>query len=44
MGSTLQGADLMEGTIVANLEYDKLNQPNPVFHGGTVLFFKRGAR
>lgn len=29
-------ADLTEGTIVANLGYDKLNHPNPVFHGDTI--------
>ncbi|MEK6751120.1 MAG: MaoC family dehydratase [Chloroflexota bacterium] len=28
--------DLTAGTIVANLGYDKLNNPNPVFHGDTV--------
>jgi itaconyl-CoA hydratase len=29
-------ADLTEGTIVANLGYDKVNHPNPVFHGDTL--------
>ena len=29
-------ADLTEGTIIANLGYDKLNHPNPVFHGDTI--------
>lgn len=29
-------ADLTEGTIVANLGYDKVSHPNPVFHGDTV--------
>lgn len=29
-------ADLTEGTIVANLGYDKVVHPNPVFHGDTV--------
>lgn len=29
-------ADLTEGTIVANLGYDKIVHPNPVFHGDTV--------
>ena len=28
--------DLTEGTIVANLSYDKVVQPNPVFHGDTL--------
>jgi acyl dehydratase len=28
--------DLTEGTIVANLGYDKVVHPNPVFHGDTV--------
>jgi acyl dehydratase len=28
--------DLTEGTIVANLGYDKINHPNPVFHGDTI--------
>ena len=29
-------ADLTEGTIVANLGYDRLNHPSPVFHGDTI--------
>ncbi|WKZ47310.1 MAG: MaoC family dehydratase [Anaerolineales bacterium] len=29
-------SDLTEGTIVANLGYDKIVHPNPVFHGDTV--------
>ncbi|MBI4526185.1 MAG: MaoC family dehydratase [Deltaproteobacteria bacterium] len=29
-------ADLSEGTIVANLGYDKVAHPNPVFHGDTI--------
>ena len=29
-------ADLTEGTIVANLGYDKVIHPNPVFHGDTI--------
>lgn len=28
--------DLTEGTIVANLGYDKVISPNPVFHGDTI--------
>lgn len=28
--------DLTEGTIVANLSYDKVVHPNPVFHGDTL--------
>jgi acyl dehydratase len=32
----LSVADLTEGTIVANLGYDKVNHPNPVFHGDTI--------
>ena len=28
--------DLTEGTIVANLGYDKVVHPNPVFHGDTI--------
>jgi acyl dehydratase len=28
--------DLTEGTIIANLGYDKINHPNPVFHGDTI--------
>jgi acyl dehydratase len=28
--------DLTEGTIVANLGYDKVMHPNPVFHGDTI--------
>lgn len=29
-------SDLTEGTVVANLGYDKVVHPNPVFHGDTV--------
>ncbi len=29
-------ADLTDGTIVANLGYDKIAHPNPVFHGDTI--------
>ena len=32
----LSVADLTEGTIVANLGYDKVVHPNPVFHGDTI--------
>jgi itaconyl-CoA hydratase len=32
----LSVADLTEGTIVANLAYDKVVHPNPVFHGDSV--------
>jgi acyl dehydratase len=28
--------DLTEGTILANLGYDKVTHPNPVFHGDTI--------
>jgi acyl dehydratase len=28
--------DLTEGTIIANLGYDKIVHPNPVFHGDTI--------
>jgi acyl dehydratase len=28
--------DLTEGTIVANLDYERVEHPNPVFHGDTV--------
>jgi acyl dehydratase len=28
--------DLTEGTIVANLNYEKVNHPKPVFHGDTI--------
>ncbi len=28
--------DLTEGTIVANLGYDKVSHPNPAFHGDTI--------
>ena len=28
--------DLTEGTIIANLGYDKVVHPNPVFHGDTI--------
>ena len=29
-------SELTEGTIIANLGYDKVNHPNPVFHGDTI--------
>ncbi len=29
-------SDLTEGTVVANLGYDRVNHPNPVFHGDTI--------
>src|SRR5512141_2978492 len=29
-------SDLTEGTVVANLGYDKVIHPNPVFHGDTI--------
>ncbi len=29
-------SDLTEGTVVANLGYDKVVHPNPVFHGDTI--------
>jgi acyl dehydratase len=29
-------AELTEGTIVANLGYEKVTHPNPVFHGDTI--------
>jgi acyl dehydratase len=32
----LSVADLTEGTIVANLGYDKVQHPKPVFHGDTI--------
>jgi acyl dehydratase len=32
----LSVADLTEGTIVANLGYDHIRHPNPLFHGDTV--------
>jgi acyl dehydratase len=32
----LSVADLTEGTIVANVAYDKISHPNPLFHGDTV--------
>jgi itaconyl-CoA hydratase len=32
----LSVSDLTEGTIVANLGYDKVVHPNPVFHGDTL--------
>lgn len=32
----LSVADLTEGTIVANLGYDKVSHPHPVFHGDTL--------
>jgi acyl dehydratase len=32
----LSVSDLTDGTIVANLGYDKVVHPNPVFHGDTI--------
>lgn len=32
----LATSDLTEGTIVANLGFDRVIQPNPVFHGDTI--------
>jgi len=32
----LSVSDLTEGTIIANLGYDHINHPNPVFHGDTI--------
>lgn len=32
----LSVSELTEGTIVANLGYDRVQHPNPVFHGDTV--------
>jgi itaconyl-CoA hydratase len=29
-------ADLTEGTIVANLGYERIHHPHPVFHGDTI--------
>jgi len=29
-------SDLTEGTIIANLSYEKVNHPKPVFHGDTI--------
>jgi len=29
-------SDLTEGTVVANLGYDRVSHPNPVFHGDTI--------
>ena len=29
-------SELTEGTIIANLGYDKVVHPNPVFHGDTI--------
>ena len=29
-------SDLTEGTIIANLGYEKVNHPNPVYHGDTI--------
>jgi itaconyl-CoA hydratase len=29
-------SELTEGTILANLGYEKINHPNPVFHGDTL--------
>jgi itaconyl-CoA hydratase len=29
-------SDLTEGTVVANLGYDRVQHPNPVFHGDTI--------
>ena len=33
--------DLTEGTLVANLGYDKVQHPKPVFHGDTVRVISR---
>lgn len=32
----LSVSDLTDGTIVANLAYEKVSQPRPVFHGDTI--------
>ncbi len=32
----LSVSELTEGTIIANLGYEKVNHPNPVFHGDTI--------
>ena len=32
----LSVSDLTEGTIIANLGYDHIHHPNPVFHGDTI--------
>src|SRR5262252_638074 len=32
----LSVTDITEGTIIANLGYDKVLHPNPVFHGDTI--------
>ena len=32
----LSVAELTEGTIIANLGYEKVTHPNPVFHGDTI--------
>jgi itaconyl-CoA hydratase len=32
----LSVSELTEGTILANLSYEKVNHPNPLFHGDTV--------
>lgn len=42
-------SDLTEGTVVANLGYDRVQHPNPVFHGDTIyaeteVFEKRESR
>jgi acyl dehydratase len=29
-------SDLTEGTIIANLSYERISHPNPVFHGDTI--------
>jgi acyl dehydratase len=29
-------SDITEGTVLANLGYDKVVHPNPVFHGDTI--------
>jgi len=34
IGITVQ--EITEGTIIANLGYEKINHPNPVFHGDTI--------
>jgi len=29
-------ADLTQGTIIANLGYERINHPHPLFHGDTI--------
>lgn len=36
MAVGLTVSDLTEGTVVANLGYDRVSHPNPVFHGDTL--------